>query len=175
MRVYVYWNLNRNCYSVRAEQGPRKGRVIAHCREIEFHNVTFAVGAIGRLKSIVGPKRVHAGMRGELASYTPDPSATKTLRAITYNPLKHACFITRDNCLPNYSASHVIGLSTTDNRAGVLVRAEITRRDTRLDNKIDILSRALVIKLGGTVVAAVAAAPTIGHFWTAAAPHVGGG
>ena len=53
----------------------------------------------------------------------------------------------------------------------MLVRAEITR----LDNKIDILSRDLVIKLGGIVVAAVAAATTIGHFWAAAAPHAGGG
>jgi hypothetical protein len=123
MRVYVYWNLNRNCYSVRAEQGPKKGRVIAHCREIELHNVTFAVGAIGRLKSIIGPKRVHAGVRGDLVSHKPDASVTKTMRAITYDPLKHACFITRDNCLPTYSASDVIGLSTADNRANVFAAA----------------------------------------------------
>jgi len=43
-------------------------------REIEF---TFAVGALGRLKSVIGSKRVHAGMRGNLVSYKPDASATK--------------------------------------------------------------------------------------------------
>jgi hypothetical protein len=58
-------------------------------------------------------------MRGDLVSYKPDVGATKTMRAITYNPLKHACFITRGNCLPTYSASHVIGPSTADNRANV--------------------------------------------------------
>ncbi|CAB4165115.1 hypothetical protein UFOVP823_10 [uncultured Caudovirales phage] len=30
MRVFVYWNLHRKLWSVRAAEGPNKGRVIAH-------------------------------------------------------------------------------------------------------------------------------------------------
>ena len=56
-----------------------------------------------------------------------------------------------------------------------LMKNEVRADIAGLDNKIDILSHELVIKLGAIVVAAVAAGTTIGHFWAAAAPHVGGG
>ena len=66
MRVFVYWNLNKDCYSVRALEGPNKGRVIAHSAAVQLADVAFPVGNAGRLQSIRGHKCVHAGLRGLL-------------------------------------------------------------------------------------------------------------
>lgn len=67
MRVSVYFNLHRKLFSVRAEEGPEKGRVIAHAERVGLHFCTLTVGQAGNAKvRREGRKNVHAFIRGDL-------------------------------------------------------------------------------------------------------------
>lgn len=67
MRVEVYWNFHRKCYSVRALEGPYKGRVTQHRRNIQITDATFVVRPGGRAKTLrERRKNVHAFVRGTL-------------------------------------------------------------------------------------------------------------
>jgi len=117
MRVFVYWNLNKDCYSVRALEGANKGKVIAHAATIALADVTLSVGNAGRLQVLNGGhKQVHAGLRGNLIALDSSP-AVNGMRAITYNPHRHTSFVARDTNQPLTHAALVIGLTTSDNRA----------------------------------------------------------
>jgi hypothetical protein len=48
MKVFVYFNLHRKCWSVKALEGPSKGRVIQHTDDIILSNCTFKVSEAGR-------------------------------------------------------------------------------------------------------------------------------
>ncbi len=48
MRVSVYWNLHRACFSIRAEEGEHKGRVIAHANAVAMTEVSTKVSKAGR-------------------------------------------------------------------------------------------------------------------------------
>jgi hypothetical protein len=78
MRVSVYFNLHRRLFSVRAEEGPAAGRVIAHARHVTLgghSGCSFVVQEGGRQRVLAeGRKNVHAFVRGELEGmrdYTP--------------------------------------------------------------------------------------------------------
>jgi hypothetical protein len=67
MKVFVYWNLHRKCWSVKALEGPFKGRVFTHAREIDLGYVRFKVSEAGRQRVLrEGKKNVHAGAVGQL-------------------------------------------------------------------------------------------------------------
>lgn len=69
MRVSVYFNLHRKCFSIRAEEGPEKGRVVAHADRVILRDVKMVVGQAGNRKvRETGQKNVHAFMRGHLAA-----------------------------------------------------------------------------------------------------------
>lgn len=65
MRVEIYWNLHRKCFSVRVG-----GRVVAHADAfIMARSVAFVVQPAGNAKvRRTGKKNVHAFVRGELAA-----------------------------------------------------------------------------------------------------------
>jgi hypothetical protein len=66
MRVFVYWNLHRKCFSVKALEGANKGRVVAHVNELLLRNATFKVSEAGRQRVLREKrKNVHAGVAGE--------------------------------------------------------------------------------------------------------------
>ncbi len=66
MKVFVYRNLHKQCFSIMALQGPMKGRVIAHRDSLELTNVVFKVTESTRLRVVAtGKKEVHAGVVGE--------------------------------------------------------------------------------------------------------------
>lgn len=70
MRVSVYFNLHRKLFSVRAEEGPAKGLVVAHCTAVNLYGVQFVVNQAGRARVIrEGRKNVHAFVRGELVGF----------------------------------------------------------------------------------------------------------
>lgn len=100
-RVEVYWNLHKNCYSVRALSGPDKGRVIAHVPSISLTGAEFAVQPAGRRKVLrENRKNVHAFVRG-WTQFRPDGTTRKVSVApwdattrVTYNPYKFETFVT---------------------------------------------------------------------------------
>lgn len=67
MKVFVYFNLNKLCLSVRAVGGPHAGLVVAHARAVQLDRATFKVSQAGRARVLrERSKNVHAGIVGDL-------------------------------------------------------------------------------------------------------------
>jgi hypothetical protein len=67
MKVYVYFNLHRKMYSIRALDGLHKGLVIAHASTVIIREASFRVSLAGQRRVVsTGHKTVHAGLVGEL-------------------------------------------------------------------------------------------------------------
>jgi hypothetical protein len=89
MRVFVYFNLHRKLWSVKALSGPMRGRVIAHRDTLALSDCTFKVSEAGRQRVLREQrKNVHAGVVGYLSDATPAPRVIP----VTYNPYKSATF-----------------------------------------------------------------------------------
>lgn len=86
MKVFVYKCLggpkaHRGTYSIKALNGPLKGRVIAHAEKVYLSDVEFKVNEAGRQRVLkTGHKNVHAGVVGELRA----AKALWTADAITF-------------------------------------------------------------------------------------------
>lgn len=99
MKVEVYFNLHKKCLSVRALEGDRKGRVIAHTDAVELFDVTFAVQPAGRAKVLrEGRKNVHAFVRGIWVA--PMGAEAWQTTPVTYNPYKYESFVNREDETP---------------------------------------------------------------------------
>ncbi|QXN74117.1 hypothetical protein SEA_MICULUCIGAS_88 [Mycobacterium Phage MiculUcigas] len=100
MRVFVYWNLHRGMWSVKALEGPDKGRVIARHQHVVLRNVIGKVSEAGRQRVLrEGRKNVHAGLVGELVQGEAVTLA-KDARTVTYNPRKYETFVYADDEAP---------------------------------------------------------------------------
>lgn len=92
MRVFVYRNLHKQTWSVKALEGPAKGRVIAHSDHVLLWDAEGKVSEAGRQRVLAEKrKNVHAGIVGELVSLQADPQFRGT--EITYNPYKFDQFV----------------------------------------------------------------------------------
>lgn len=70
MRVFVYYNLHKKCWSIKALSGNQKGRVVAHADAVELKDCEFKVSEAGRQRVIREKrKNVHAGVAGTLVAY----------------------------------------------------------------------------------------------------------
>ena len=106
MRVFVYFNLHKLLWSVRALEGPNKGRVIQHAHEVLLVDCVFKVSEAGRQRVLSERrKNVHAGVVGRLTDVAP-VSAHAGLR-VTYNPYKYATFVRADTFEPVHAAARV--------------------------------------------------------------------
>jgi hypothetical protein len=69
MKVFVYYNLHRKCFSVKTLEGEFKGRVIAHASYVSLHDCRFKVSEAGRQRVLREKrKNVHAGVVGNLGT-----------------------------------------------------------------------------------------------------------
>ena len=95
MRVYVYFNLTRKIWSVKALEGERKGKVIAHMPCLELADCTVKVSEASRQRVIRrGERDVHAGIIGTLVG---EPGAVPAGAAsVTYNPFRGPTFTIRE-------------------------------------------------------------------------------
>lgn len=98
MRVFVYWNLHRGLWSVKALEGPNKGRVICRLPEILLEDVEGKVSEAGRQRVIrEGKKNVHAGLVGVWVSHGRKAEVKRAVKeigdTITYNPRKYTGFV----------------------------------------------------------------------------------
>jgi hypothetical protein len=98
MRVYVYFNLHRKCFSIKALEGKNKGRVIAHRDDVLLFDATFKVSEAGRQRVLRERKKnVHAGVVGQWDETGTDlitiDRVTTIGTAITYNPYKYNTFV----------------------------------------------------------------------------------
>jgi hypothetical protein len=102
MKVFVYYNLHKKCWSVKALEGKDKGRVIAHRDAILLFHTKAKVSQAGR-KRVLQEKRknVHAGIvgswyRGSLTD-TISMSDKMKFKQVTYNPYKYETFVYKDD------------------------------------------------------------------------------
>ena len=109
MRVEVYWNLHKHLFSVRALEGPNKGRVISHSHGITLTDVKFAVQPAGRERvRREGKKNVHAFVRGRVAnSGFEDCHEGFNDEKISYNPYIYDTFVNAKTKEPIFKADCV--------------------------------------------------------------------
>lgn len=113
IRVMVYFNLHRKCLSVKALDGERKGRVVAHAKMVVLHNATFKVSEAGRQRVIREKrKNVHAGVVGELFMIDGHMGVLdlveKLYSPVKYNPYKFDSFVHTVNETPVHNAKRVV-------------------------------------------------------------------
>lgn len=97
MRVFVYFNLHRKVWSLRALEGARRGRVIAHAKTVHLADCTFRVSEAGRQRVLREQrKNVHAGVVGRWVQR----ASTRCMRQVGYNPYKAATFVERKSLKP---------------------------------------------------------------------------
>lgn len=97
MRVSVYWNTHKRCWSIRADTGERRGTIIHHARMVILEDCTFWVSEVRRQRVLLRrQKNVHAFVRGILVDHGEDVAADCTGRRVSYNPYKGPCFVTED-------------------------------------------------------------------------------
>lgn len=88
--VFVYRNLHRNEWSIRAADGPHKGEIIGHATHLVIDFARWRVNEAGRQRVIRDKaKNVHAGVFGMLADVEP---VNVTWQRVTYNPYKAGHF-----------------------------------------------------------------------------------
>ena len=103
MKVEVYRNLHKNCWSVR---NPSTGKVIYHADYIGIKNAKLVVRPGGRAKVLrEGRKNVHAFVRGE--EMILQVKIQPVTNQISYNPYKNESFILTDTNTPVYGANYV--------------------------------------------------------------------
>lgn len=101
MKVFVYYNLHKKLWSVKALDGPSKNKVIHHARRVELCDVVPKVSQAGRFRVLRDRcKNVHAGLQGTLLSHMSCPQvlrASADWEAITYNPYLYETFVYTKN------------------------------------------------------------------------------
>ncbi len=98
MRVFVYFNLHKKCFSIKALEGDRKGRVVAHSNTVLLESCKFKVSEAGRQRVLREKrKNVHAGVTGVWINGDRVESHYEFLsmvgRQVTYNPYKYLSFV----------------------------------------------------------------------------------
>lgn len=90
--VFVYFNLHKNQFSVKALEGEHNGKVVMHLPVVTIKNVKFIVNETGRQRVLEEKKKnVHAGVVGHiLFNESVEVDSYKDL--ITYNPYTHETF-----------------------------------------------------------------------------------
>lgn len=91
-KVRIYRNLNNKKWSVRAQTGEFKNKVVAHLDELTLTDVTFIVSLAG-MRRVQSEKRknVHAYAQGIIESFE-SVSACQDSEFVTYDPYKGSFF-----------------------------------------------------------------------------------
>lgn len=117
-KVEVYWNLHRNCFSVRALEGDRKGRVVAHVASLFLADARFAVQPAGRERvRREWRKNVHAFVRGRVCHSVPNIIRL----AVSYNPYKNDGFVDGVRGEPVEAARFALCETRSDGRAALSI------------------------------------------------------
>lgn len=100
-KVFVYWNLHRNLWSVKDLV---TGRVIMRTTKLTLENATFKVSEAGRQRVLREKrKNVHAGVTGYIVAagiqVAKDNNNEEivTSQAVTYNPYNGPDFVFRNS------------------------------------------------------------------------------
>jgi hypothetical protein len=110
-KVFVYWNLHKDCFSVKALEGEHKGLVVAHTDSLKLRDALPKVSQAGRQRVIAeGKKNVHAGITG----YIRDTEASDMKGNLYYNPYKVETFV-HTHTQQEWTGSKYVNLSSRYN------------------------------------------------------------
>lgn len=103
--VAVYKNLNRGgAWSIRAQDGPRKGLVVGHAEEVSVIDATMHVGRTAQqMIAAGGHRQVHAWIIGRLA-----PVTLQVPHRLVYRPHERPEFYLAATGAPIWTAPAVI-------------------------------------------------------------------
>jgi hypothetical protein len=88
MIVQVYWNLHKNCWSLREKA---TGRIVKHMANVVLRNCRFVVQEGGRQRVLrERRKNVHAFVEGVLSRPVPQD---RPWVAVKYNPYRYTSFV----------------------------------------------------------------------------------
>lgn len=111
MKVFVYYNLHKKVWSVKALEGPEKGRVIHHATMVILTDCTYKVSEAGRQRVLREKrKNVHAGVVGTLVAISGERGYfpyTKSV-PVTYNPYKYETFVIESSKEPILKSKHCL-------------------------------------------------------------------
>lgn len=107
MKVFVYYNLHKKLWSIKALEGPMKGKVISHSDQVVLRDAVFKVSQAGRNRVLTEKrKNVHAGVVGYTTTiYNPKNEVSII---VTYNPYKYNTFVNVFDSTPVYTAKNVL-------------------------------------------------------------------
>ena len=113
MKVKVYYNLHKNCYSIVSLEKENYGRVIKHENCVPLFDAQFKVSEKGRQRVLREQKKnVHAYVVGTWVSefeIHKDEFLTRLpIKVATYNPYKYSSFVDAHSKKPLAKASQVL-------------------------------------------------------------------
>lgn len=120
MNVFVYFNLRKKLFSIKALEGDMKGRVIAHRHTVLLNDATFKVSEAGRQRVIrERRKNVHAGVSGTWFNVAAGSGLHDFVgingSAIMYNPYRYSTFVHLYGEHPITSA-RLVALNVSDSK-----------------------------------------------------------
>ena len=99
MKVFVYYNLHKHVFSIKAMEGDRKGRVVGYSTHITLSDAMPKVSEAGRQRVIRERKKnVHAGIVGIVESL--GDVGDQAGQSVTYNPYKFSTFVLTKDLTP---------------------------------------------------------------------------
>lgn len=105
MKVEVYKNLHKNCWSVRDN---KTGKVIDHVNYVHLDDATFVVRPAGRAKVLQEKrKNVHAFIKGTASFLSEHVDKVPYATQICYDPYKYDSFVIADSEEPIFTANTV--------------------------------------------------------------------
>lgn len=116
MKVFVYYNLHKKVWSIKALEGENKGKVIAHSSMVVLENCTFKVSEAGRQRVLKEKrKNVHAGVVGQLVAVAGERAYFPYIKStvVTYNPYKYETFVYKFNEKPISECDRVLMTAIT--------------------------------------------------------------
>ena len=98
IKVFVYFNLHKKCWSVKAMSGSDRGRVIDHSHAVALADGVLKVSHAGRQRVLNEKcKNVHAGCQGEVVTLEKAQVQARQWVEVTYNPYKYESFVLKSN------------------------------------------------------------------------------
>jgi hypothetical protein len=106
MKVKVYYNLHKKCYSIVSLEKENYGRVIKHENCVPLFDAQFKVSEKGRQRVLREQKKnVHAYVVGTWVS---EFEPRLPIKLATYNPYKYSSFVDAHSKKPLAKASQVL-------------------------------------------------------------------
>ena len=111
MKVKVYYNLHKKCYSIVSLEKENYGKVIKHEKCVPLFDAQFKVSEKGRQRVLREQKKnVHAYVVGTWLGHLNDEITISgtPIKLATYNPYKYSSFVDAHSKKPLAKASQVL-------------------------------------------------------------------